>query len=366
MKRINAIISFILSGILLTSCAVQGKWEQSNQSYSPTAAIEKQEHHTDTIPDNSTFEVHYIDVGQADSSLILCDGHSMLIDGGNAADSNLIAAYLKKEDISVLDYLVCTHAHEDHVGGLSGALSVTKVKNVLAPYTEADTKAYQNFKNKSAAQGLEIQHPSAGDSFTLGSSDVQIIGPITEHADNLNNTSIVMKLTYGNTSFLFTGDAERNEEQDIINAGYDVSADVLKVGHHGSDNSTSYVWLREVMPQYAVISVGKDNSYGHPTEAVLSRLRDADVQLYRTDLQGDIIAVSDGNKISITTAKNENIQTNETAAETTENGYIGNRNSKKFHRPDCRTLPSDKNRVSFSSREAAINSGYSPCGNCNP
>ena len=110
----------------------------------------------------------------------------------------------------------------------------------------------------------------------LGSANVQIVGPITEYTDELNNTSIIMKLTYGDTSFLFAGDAERDEEQQILNAGYDLSSDVLKVGHHGSDSSTYYVWLREIMPQYAVISVGKGNNYGHPTEEVLSRLRDAD------------------------------------------------------------------------------------------
>lgn len=318
------------------------------------------------VSENSSFVVHYIDVGQADAALVLCDGRSMVIDGGNAEDSNVIAAYLKKENISSIDYVVCTHAHEDHVGGLSGALSVAEVKNVLAPQKEADTKAYQNFKNKSASQGLTIEHPLAGESFTLGSCDVYIIGPVTENTDDLNNTSIVMKIVYGNTSFLFTGDAELDEEEDIINAGYDISADVLKVGHHGSDSSTSYLWLREIMPEYAVISVGKGNSYGHPTETVLSRLRDADVQVFRTDLQGDIVAVSDGSNITITTEKNETIQTNETAAERIEGTYIGNKNSKKFHRPDCRTLPAEKNRVEFSSRAEAVNSGYSPCGNCAP
>jgi len=316
------------------------------------------------IPENSSFEVHYIDVGQADAALVLCDNSSLLIDGGNVADSDLIAAYLKKENISTLDYVVCTHAHEDHVGGLSGALSVVNVNNVLAPKTEADTKAYQNFKCKASEQGLTIQHPAAGDIFSLGSSNVQIIGPITEYSDDLNNTSIVMKLTYGNTSFLFTGDAEREEEQEILSAGYSLSADVLKVGHHGSDTSTSYVWLRKIMPEYAVISVGKGNSYGHSTEAVLSRLRDADVKLYRTDLQGDIIAVSNGETVTVTTEKNETIQTNETVKANTETAYIGNKNSKKFHRPDCRTLPAEKNRVPLASYEDAVNSGYSPCGNC--
>lgn len=211
---------------------------------------------------NGSLEVHYIDIGQADSSLVMCDGEAMLIDGGNAEDSDLIAAYLKKENVSALDYIVCTHAHEDHCGGLSGALSVVEVETVLAPNAEADTEVYQNFKDKTAAQGLTIQHPSAGDSFMLGSANVQIVGPITEYTDELNNTSIIMKLTYGDTSFLFAGDAERDEEQQILNAGYDLSSDVLKVGHHGSDSSTYYVWLREIMPQYAVISVGK----GTPTD----------------------------------------------------------------------------------------------------
>ena len=360
MKK-NVIVSLLLGFICtLTGCMTKTARQQSPPVPIPTISVQPTEQHT------SELTVHYIDVGQADASLVLCDGHSLLIDGGNAADSDLIAAYLKKKNISTLDYVVCTHAHEDHVGGLSGALSVMNVNNVIAPKTEADTKAYQNFKRKASEQGLTIQHPTAGNSFSLGSSNVQIIGPITEPADDLNNTSIVMKLTYGNTSFLFTGDAERQEERAIIDAGYDLSADVLKVGHHGSDTSTSYVWLREIMPEYAIISVGKGNRYGHPAETVLSRLRDADVKLYRTDLQGDIIAASNGETVTVTAEKNETIQTNETVKADTETAYIGNKNSKKFHRPDCRTLSAEKNRVPLTSYEEAINNGYSPCGNCRP
>ena len=377
MKTKNIIATLALSFlILLTSCAASDAGvsptpaaTQNNITTAEPAAVEPTSTpipSASAAPEASTLTVHYIDVGQADSSLIICGGESMLIDGGNVADSDLVAAYLKKENISTLDYLVCTHAHEDHCGGLAGALSTVKVENALAPQTEADTQAYQNFKDKAAAQGLTIIRPNAGDCFTLGGAYVRIVGPITEDADDLNNTSIVMKLEFGNTSFLFAGDAERDEEQEILNAGYDISADVLKVGHHGSDSSTSYVWLREIMPKYAVISVGKGNSYGHPAEDVLSRLRDAGTQVFRTDLQGDIIAQSDGNSVTITTEKNENIQTNETEAEPAESGYIGNRNSKKFHRPNCRTLPDEKNRVPLSSREEAVSKGYSPCGNCNP
>ncbi len=212
MKKLYCFLISLLIIVNLSSCDRQIEHLLISLPMDEPAA-------TPTIPENSSFEVHYIDVGQADAALVLCDNKSMLIDGGNAADSDVIAAYLKKENISTLDYAVCTHAHEDHVGGLSGALSVVKVNNVLAPRTEADTKAYQNFKRKASEQGLTIQHPEAGDSFALGSSNVQIIGPITEYSDDLNNTSIVMKLTYGNTSFLFAGDADINDLQgDIIAA----------------------------------------------------------------------------------------------------------------------------------------------------
>lgn len=255
------------------------------------------------IPENSNFEVHFIDVGQADSALIECDGETMMIDGGNVADSNVVAAYLKKEDVTELNYVVCSHAHEDHVGGLSGALSVTKADNIYAPKTEANTKAYKNFKKKAEEQNVEIKHPNVGDEIQLGSSTVEFLGPVDESGKDLNSTSIVLKITYGNTSFLFTGDAESDEEEEILNSGADLKSTVLKVGHHGSRTSTSYPFLREVMPQYAVISVEKGNSYGHPHEETLSKLSDAGVEVYRTDESGDIVITSDGNNISVVTAK---------------------------------------------------------------
>ena len=255
------------------------------------------------IPENSNFEVHFIDVGQADSALIECDGETMMIDGGNVADSNVVAAYLKKEDVTELNYVVWSHAHEDHVGGLSGALSVTKADNIYAPKTEANTKAYKNFKKKAEEQNVEIKHPNVGDEIQLGSSTVEFLGPVDENGKDLNSTSIVLKITYGNTSFLFTGDAESDEEEEILNSGADLKSTVLKVGHHGSRTSTSYPFLREVMPQYAVISVEKGNSYGHPNEETLSKLSDAGVEVYRTDESGDIVMTSDGNSINVVTAK---------------------------------------------------------------
>ncbi len=258
----------------------------------------------DEMPADIPFAAHYIDVGQADSALIVCDTEAMMIDGGNVSDSSLIASYLDKQGISELKYVVCTHAHEDHVGGLSGALSAARAEHVYAPRTEANTKAYSNFKKKVQEQGLEITHPEAGDIITLGGSIIEFIAPIHESgADGLNNTSIVLKITYGGTSFLFTGDAEYEEEKDILESGADISADVLKVGHHGSENSSSYSFLRAVMPEYAVISVGDGNSYGHPTEAALSRLSDAGAGILRTDESGTVIIGSDGQRLTVVTEK---------------------------------------------------------------
>lgn len=362
MKR-KIIISLLLSFVFaLTGCTTEPAKPQTTPEATPTITAQPTE-----APD-SELTVHFIDVGQADAALLQCEDDYMLIDGGNVADSSLIVAYLKKLNVPHIDYMVCTHAHEDHVGGLSAPLSVMPVGAVYAPTTDSDSKAYQTFKQKVAEQNTEIMHPVNYENFPLGSARVEILASPT-NADNLNNTSIVLKVTHGNKSFLFTGDAEREEEQTLLNMN--IKADVLKVGHHGSDTSTSYVFLREVMPEYAVISSGKGNSYGHPTEEVLSRLRDADVKVYRTDLQGDIIAVSDGENITFTTAKNENIQTNETekadtSAVDTETTYIGNVKSKKFHRPTCHTLPAKKNRAILSNREEATNSGYSPCHNCLP
>lgn len=316
----------------------------------------------------SFFEVHFIDVGQADCSLIICDGETLLIDGGNVADSSLVVSYLLSEGVEELNYVINTHAHEDHVGGLNGPLNkFTVTEAVFAPETGADTDCYNDFLTAVEKQGLEITVPETGDSFGLGSSTVTFIAPIHEDYSNLNNTSIVVKITYEETSFLFTGDIEREAEEDILAAGADISADVLKVGHHGSETSTTYPFLREIMPEIAVISVA-EGKYGHPAEAVLSRFRDSDTKVYRTDMQGHIKITSDGKALTVTTNKNQDIETNPTipSPPAQNTSYIGNQNSLKFHYEDCSSLPKEENRVYFTTREDAVSSGYSPCGKCEP
>ena len=262
----------------------------------------------DELPAESTFEIHYIDVGQADAALVLCDGKAMLIDGGNKDDSSLIYSYLKNHSISHLDYIIATHGHEDHVGGLAGALNYASVDTAYCSVSDYDSEAFRDFVKYLNKQGKEITIPNAGDRFRLGSADVQIIA-VDSNASDPNNSSIMLRIVYGDTSFLFTGDAEREAEQNALYSGYDLESTVLKVGHHGSASSTEYVFLRQAAPQYAVISVGEDNTYGHPAEDALSRLRDADVHTFRTDLQGTIICVSDGTNVEFVVSKNPDADT---------------------------------------------------------
>lgn len=312
----------------------------------------------------SDLSVVYVDVGQGDCQIAMCDGQTMLIDGGTADKGRTVVAVLGKLGISYLDYVVCTHAHADHCGGLAGVLSVYDAGMVLSTEAEEDTEAYSDFKSALKSRGLEPTIVKPGDKYALGKSVVEVLGPIEIKSDDLNNTSIVLKITNGDNSFLFTGDAEYEEEKEIMSTNVDLTADVLKVGHHGSSGSSSYSFLREVMPTYAIIGVGKDNSYGHPHTEAMSRLRDVGAHVFRTDMQGDITVVSDGKNITVTTGKNHNGNTNNT--EKTEVSYIGNINSKKLHRLTCQGLPEEHNRRYFSSKSEAIGEGYKTCASCKP
>ncbi len=322
---------------------------------------------TSTVVDGN-LTIHFVDVGQADCAVILCDGEVLMIDGGDRGDSDLVYSYLTGTlKIDTIDYMIATHAHEDHIGGLPGAFNACKVKKIYSPVTDHDSGVFETLVDCAKKQGLSLTVPKVGQTFNVGDAVVQFLSPAKKYSDT-NDTSIVVKIVYGETSFVFTGDAEHDPEEDMVNSGYDLSATLLKVGHHGSDSSTSYAFLRAVNPTYAVISVGEGNKYDHPTDIVLDRLKDADVQVYRTDLLGHIVVTSDGKKLSFTSGgggHGSSTVNNSSSAKVT---YVGNSSSMKFHTEDCKYAKSmnASNKVTFSSRSKAVSEGYAPCGSCEP
>ena len=254
------------------------------------------------VPEGSAFQIYYLDVGQADSALVVCDGKTMLIDGGNVDDADYVCSALEAAGVKSLDYVVCTHAHEDHVGALSGVLDAYSAGTVYCSVDEYTTKCFREFVESTQQQGKEVIIPIAGDSFDLGSSRVTVLGPLWDYEET-NDQSIVLRIVYGGTSFMFTGDATKAAEEDMLSEGSVVRSTVLKVAHHSSDTSNGQPWLDAVDPQYAVISVGTDNDYGHPHDEGMERLEALNIPIYRTDTMGMVVCSSDGESVSFYTEK---------------------------------------------------------------
>lgn len=251
----------------------------------------------------SSFEIHFFDVGEADSALVACDGHYMLIDGGNPGTSSFLFSYLQKHGIDYLDYIVCSHPHADHVGALAGALNYAAVGVAYCPVTEYDSRAFNSFVKYLSAQDKTITIPSVGQTVSLGSAKVTFVGPVdmTLAEQNENNASLIVRIEYGQTSFLLTGDAEIEEELSVVHSEQIIQSTLLKVGHHGSYTSSSEEFLKAVSPKYAIISVGKDNGYGHPHEEAMNRIQQYCDTVLRTDVVGEIVCVSDGKELSFNT-----------------------------------------------------------------
>ncbi len=315
---------------------------------------------TPQILTEGTLELHFIDVGQGDAALLCCNGHNMLIDGGMSQSSSRVYTYLMKHNIKTLDYIVATHPHDDHVGGLAGALNAATAMRALSSCEEAEGRAFQSFLKYLGQQGVAIEVPQPGDTFDLGTAHITVLGPLRE-SGNVNDTSLVLRVTFGDFHALFTGDAEYEEEADILASDAELQCDVLKVGHHGGSDATSEAWLKAVQPKTAVISCGKNNDYGHPAQQTLARLQSVGAEILRTDQLGDIVLVvqHDG---SCGLAEEQEVPEGEIT-------FVVNTKSGKFHDPKCASAAdiADQNRLDFTgTREELIDRGYEPCGRCKP
>ena len=283
------LIIFLLSG-----CAGQQPDTPTEPTASPTgpkqAIVEA---------DEDYLFVHFIDVGQADCSLLRLGDLDILIDGGNVADGRAVVDYLNFLGVDDIELMISTHAHEDHAGGLSFVLKQMEAEQVWVTTDHYSTAAYTSFIQAVRAEGLPVYIPSVGEIFEQDGVTVTVLGPLYDYsAQKDNNTSIVVMVQYGEIRFLFTGDMETLAESDLLASGADLSADVLKVGHHGSYTSSSEAFLEAVGAQFGIIHVGRDNEYGHPHDAAMKRLTAAGLTLYRTDLCGSIVIGTDGSDLA--------------------------------------------------------------------
>lgn len=258
---------------------------------------------------DSLLQIHYMDVGQGDATLIVCDGQAMLIDAGNNNQGTAVQSYLQSQNVETLDYVIGTHPDADHVGGLDVVITKFDCKRILLTGEEKDTNTYRDVLYAIEYKGYERTEPVVGDTYQLGSASFTILGPKSIGSDS-NDNSIAIILRHGSNTFYFEGDAGEKEEEEILGGKIAVAADVYKIGHHGSKTSTSDGMLEAVNPAYAVISVG-DNSYGHPNAEVLNKLREAGIQVFRTDEQGTIVVESDGEQLTFNCQPSETWQAGE-------------------------------------------------------
>lgn len=381
--------------------AVPANRAQKSAEVKQTAADAQTVRPTDTpVPKSDLMEVHFLDVGQADAVLVKTEAASMLIDAGKNEDGDAVVQYIQQQGITKLDYMIGTHPHEDHIGGMDVVINSLDIGTVILPEKTHTSQTFLDVLTAIDNKGLEITLAHTGDEYPLGSAKFTILAPNADYGDNLNNWSVGLKLQNGNNNFVFTGDAESQAEEDILSTGIDLKADVFKAGHHGSETSNIDAVLEAVSPAFTVISCGKDNQYGHPDLAALERFQRHNIQIFRTDEQGTIIATSDGTNIgwsaqpstTMTPGTKQTEDTNEdnepenlaatpvpaeapaaqntpveetpveSPATTGVSVHITETGG-KYHSAGCRYLKDSDIEIALSDAQAQ---GYEPCSKCNP
>jgi len=373
MKKQNRFVTFILSVLLALTLVLPGS--------AVTAKADGQ----------GNMAVHFIDVGQGLAILVQSGGENLLYDGGNRSHADEVVQYLKNQQVETINYMISSHYDEDHLGGLVKCLDNFEVDHVLGSDYVHTSDLFNTFMNTATAHAIIVEYPSVGDTYEFGTGSFTVMAP-DGISQNSNDNSVVIRLVNGNNSFMFMGDAEETSEQDMISTGMNLDCDVLSLGHHGSASSTSWDLLEAASPSWAVISCGLNNSYGHPAAETMGKLSDMDIPVFRTDDQGTVIALFDGNTISWnqepcndytsgsekqstdSSADQSERDTNDAAAtesyaaETDTSDTQGrmvwiSATGSKYHSiPDCGNMNPDKAMQETESQ--ALSQGYEACKKC--
>lgn len=358
MRKIFILI--IMSIFLVTGCS-NVNTNATTMSLKDIASKEKLVENIKNKNIDDLLDIYILDVEQADAMLIKYKEHNILIDAGDNDDEEKMVSYLKEANVDKLDFVIATHCDADHIGGMDSVIQNFKIDTFYMTEDSKDTKTFKDMVNALNKNKVKVIKPKQNINVDIGEVDFMIIPPIKIHED-ANDNSIVLKLDYNDFEMLFTGDMEKDEEKELINQNIDLDVDVLKVGHHGSRTSSTQELLDKTTPEYAFISVGEGNDYGHPHKETIDRLNKNKISYYRTDENGTMLIETDGQNIDIFSQKElgqKNIN------KTTQNEkYIGNKNSKVYHLDTCTSLPKEENRVYFKTESLAKKKGYSPCSKC--
>lgn len=328
---------------------------------------------TQSVFDSGELVVHYLDVGQGNAILIEKNEHFMLIDGGVNEYSSFVVSYLQKQGVKSLDYVIISHYDADHLAGVIGALHVFPADCVIGPDYEGDTRLYESFQILMREKGYTVEHPNPGDTYSFEGVRITAIAPAYYGHQDPNEDSVGILLEDGENSFLFCGDIGIESEAEIVEAQIPIQADVFLVNHHGSQGANSEEFIDAVNPQYAIISCGKGNSYGHPREIVLERLIERNITIFRTDTQGTILIGSDGHTLTFSQPPTQEVTPGDEdlgeIVQTEDCTYVLNKSSKKYHYPECSGVKSmkEENKERFSgTKEQVEKRGYESCGLCKP